>query len=111
MEILNEVINTYALRIVETIVVGLMGYIGLMIKFAYTKYVNNQIKHDVVVTCVKAIEQLYKDLHGDEKLAKCINSVTEMLGERGIIVTELEIRMLIESAVKEMNDKLALDTH
>lgn len=105
MEILNEFVTTYGTTILYTIVTAIAGYIGIALKNLYTKYVNDKTKQDVVTTCVKAVEQLYTDLHGQEKLDKCIESAVSMLGEKGITVTELEIRMLIESAVKEMNEK------
>ena len=75
-----------------------------------TKYINDKTKQSVVKTCVQAIEQLYKDLHGEEKLNKVIESATDMLAEKGISITDLELRMLIESAVGEFNDNFNKDT-
>ena len=55
---------------------------------------------------MQAVNQIYRDLHGEEKLAKCIDSVSAMLCEKGITITEIEIRMLIEAAVNEFNNTL-----
>lgn len=56
-------------------------------------------------TCVRAVEQIYTDLHGEEKLNKCIEAASAMLGEKNIVITDIEIRMLIEAAVNEFNKK------
>ena len=49
------------------------------------------------------MEQLYHDLGGPEKLEKAKASAVEMLNEKGIPITDLELSMLIESAVSEFN--------
>lgn len=61
---------------------------------------------------VAMTEQLYKDLKGDEKKNKAIQVFLDVLGKNGIKLTEAEINMYIESAVKSMNDagKKALET-
>ena len=50
-------------------------------------------------TVVAAVDQIYKDLGGEEKLNKAIEAASDMLNARGIACTELELRMLLESAV------------
>lgn len=104
MTLFNEFITMYGTTILYSIITAIAGYVGLVVKNAYTKYVNDKTKKDVVKTCVNAVEQLYKDLHGQDKLDKCIESATQILGEKGITITELEIRMLIEAAVSEFNN-------
>lgn len=99
-----EFMNTYGLQILYALITAVAGAIGIMIKNVYTKYVNNQIKKDVVRTVVLGIEQIYKDLHGDEKLGQALMSASEMLAEKGIYVSDLELRMMIEATVAEFND-------
>lgn len=106
MDIIKEFIETYGVSILYTILTAIAGYIGIAMKNLYNKYVNDKTKKNVVRTCVRAVEQIYKDLHGEEKLNMCIESVSEMLCEKGITISELEIRMLIEAAVNEMNAKI-----
>lgn len=101
--VFNEFINTYGATILYSILTAIAGYIGIALKNLYTKYINDKTKKDVVKTCVQAVEQIYTDLHGEDKLNKCIESVASMLGEKGITITDIEIRMLIEAAVNEFN--------
>lgn len=98
-----EFINEYGTMILYTVLTAIAGYIGLWIKSLYTKYINDKTKKDVVNTCVKAVEQLYKDLHGEEKYNEVVKSASEMLAVKGISISEIEIKMLIEAAVGEFN--------
>ena len=75
-----------------------------MVKNLYTKYVNTKIKQDIAKTVVRGVEQIYKDLHGEEKLDAALKAASEMLAEKGSTASELELRMLIEAAVAEFND-------
>ena len=99
-----EFIDTYGMQILYAVITALAGYIGIVVKNLYTKYVNDQTKKDVVRTVVQGVEQIYKDLHGEEKLRKAMEAASEMFSEKGIHVTEFEMRMLIEAAVGEFND-------
>ncbi len=101
---LTNFINEYGTMILYTVLTAIAGYIGLWIKSLYTKYVNDKTKKDVVNTCVKAVEQLYKDLRGEEKYNEVVLSASEMLALKGITISELEIKMLIEAAVGEFNN-------
>lgn len=99
-----EFISEYGTQIIYVILTGIAGYVGVMVKTLYQKYVNNQIKKDVVKTVVQGVEQLYKDLHGEEKLNKALEAAAEMLTEKGIAITDFEMKMLIEATVGEFND-------
>lgn len=98
-----EVFSTYVLPVIVAVLTALAGYLGTRLKTLYEKYVNDKTKEAVVRTCVKAAEQLYHDLSGAEKLAKAQEGVVEMLNEKGIPISELEMNLLIESVVSEFN--------
>lgn len=97
-------INEYGMTILYTIVTAIAGYVGVVVKILYERHINDQTKKSVAKTVVRAVEQIYVDLHGEEKLNKAIEAASEMLSEKGITITELELRMLLESAVGEFND-------
>jgi len=104
MDLFTQFINEYGTTILYAILTAIAGYVGIWVKSLYTKYINDQTKESVVKTCVRAVEQLYKDLHGEEKYNKVVENASEMLSQKGIEITELEIRMLIEAAVGEFNE-------
>ena len=84
-------------------ITGFCGFIGKKIlDFVEEKY-NIHIKKETAETCVKAIEQLYHDLQGCEKLERCKTNVIQMLNQKGIEISELGLDMYIEAAVAQMN--------
>jgi hypothetical protein len=99
----NQIIDIL-LGLLGTALTGLFTYIGITVKNAYTKHINDKTKKDVVATVVQAVEQIYKDLHGEEKLNKAIEGASDMLTEKGIAVSEIELRYLIESSVNAFNE-------
>lgn len=99
-----EIVNTYGLQIIGTILLALAGVLGMAAKALATKYINTKIKRDVARTVVQGVEQLYKNLHGPAKLAKALEAAASMLTAQGITVTDLELRMLLEAAVGEFNN-------
>lgn len=103
MDFIKMFISEYGTTILYTILTGLFAYLGVQVKALADKYLNDKTKRDVAKTVVRAVEQIYKDLHGDEKLNMALASASEMLAEKGITVTDLEMRMLIEAAVSEFN--------
>lgn len=99
-----EFINTYGVQILYTILTAIAGYIGIVVKNLVTKYLNDKTKQAVAKTAVQFVEQVYKDLHGEDKLMAALSAAEEMLAEKGITVTDLEMRVLIEAAVAEFNE-------
>ena len=102
----KEFLAQYGMEMVSTIVVAIMGFIGICIKNVIKKISDDKIKEQVCKTVVKAVEQMYSDLTGTEKYEKAVENITDMLTEKGISATELEVQMLIESCVKEMKENL-----
>ena len=99
----GEIFATYALPVIAAAVTALAGFLGAQLKGLYQKYINDKTKESVVRTCVKAVEQLYHDLGGPEKLEKAKEGIEDMLNEKGIPITELEMNLLIEAVVSEFN--------
>ena len=100
---LENFIENYGAELLCTAITAIAGYIGLVVKKLITTYINDKTKEKVAKTVVQAIEQIYKDLHGEDKLNKGIEYLSQMLNERGISCTELELKLLLEGAVAEFN--------
>lgn len=99
-----EFINQYGTTILYAVVTFIGGYIGIVLKNLYTKYINDKTKQAVAKAAVQFVEQVYKDLHGEEKLNEALVAAEEMLAEKGITISALELRVLVEAAVAEFND-------
>jgi hypothetical protein len=99
-----DILNEYLLKLILVIVLAIATWLGTQVKALYTKYVNTQIKKDVAATSVRFVEQIYKDLHGAEKLHKAMAKASELLAMNGITISEDELVALLEAAVNEFNN-------
>lgn len=86
-----------ALATVGTFLIGL-------IKAKYSQYINTDTKKEIAMLTVRYVEQVFKTLHGTEKLDKAKSAFVKMLNDKGIKVTDDEVTMLIEAAVNQMNE-------
>ena len=100
---MKEFITTYGFEILSAIITTLIGYVAIALKGIFKKLANDNTKKAVAKTVVCAVEQIYKDLNGEAKLNQGIAYMTELLAEKGIKISETEMRVLIEDAVGEFN--------
>ena len=100
---MKEFMMSYGMEIICAIISTLFGYVAIGIKHLADKYINDNTKKAVAKTVVQAVEQIYTDIHGEDKLNKGIEYMAELLTEKGIKTSETEIRLLIEEAVAEFN--------
>lgn len=107
MEFLIKFINEYGTMIVYALLTAFAGYLGMVAKTYYTKWFNDKTKRAIAKSVVKFVEQVYKDLHGEDKLNEAMKAFSEMLAEKGITISELEMRVLLESALAEFNNAFA----
>ena len=71
----REIFITYIIPIIMAVFTAIAGWLGVQIKALCQRYLDNKTKRDVARTCVKAVEQLYYDLSGPEKLKKAQDEV------------------------------------
>jgi len=100
MNILNQYIN----QILLVLFVALFGFLGAQAKNLWKRYVNTEVKQNIVRTTVRYVEQIYKDLDGPAKLKKAIQRASELLEGYGILISEEELTTMIEAAVNEFNN-------
>ena len=104
MDLFLQFINEYGTTILYTVLTAIAGYLGIVAKKYFEKWFDTKTKKEIAKECVQFAEQVYKHLKGEEKLAEAMKAASEMLAEKGITVTELELHVLIEAAVAEFND-------
>lgn len=103
MDLFNQFMAEYGLEIIGTILVAIAGTLGLLFKNLATKYLNDKSKQSIAKLVVQGVEQVYKNLHGEDKLNQAMEMFSDLLAEKGINCSELEMRILLESAVGEFN--------
>ena len=103
MELFLQFINEYGTTILYTVLTAIFGYLGIVAKKYFDKWFATKEKKEIAKEVVQFTEQVYKALHGEEKLKKAMEAMSQMLAEKGIYITELEMTVLIEAAVAEFN--------
>ena len=106
MESVINFLNEYG--ILSAIITALASALGVLAKKLWDKTVGDKVKEDtkkdVAKLVVKYVEQVYKDIHGEEKLDKALEAFSEMLGQKGITISDLEMRVYLESALAGFNN-------
>lgn len=103
-ELYGTTIIEAILSVITAGATAIAGYLALQLKnYISTKKENDTIEK-IVKVAVQAGEQMYKDYHGEEKLNLVLEGTSEMLAEKGIQISEFELKWLIESAVGEFNE-------
>lgn len=99
-----EFVNNYGMEILVSIL-GIVGTaLGYVAKELYRKFLNDQTKQAIAKACVQFVEQVFKNSHGEEKLYEAMRRAGELLCEKGIACSMLEMETLIEAAVAEFNE-------
>ena len=99
-----EIINMYGAEIIGTLLLALAGIFGMIAKSMAAKYLDTDTKRSLAKVAVQFVEQVYKELHGEDKLTAAIAVFADMLREKKINATETEMFVLIEAAVAEFNE-------
>lgn len=102
-----DLMSGYAYQIVLIILLALASFLGAQIKRLYKKHITTEIKQSVCKTAVRFVEQVYRDIHGAEKLKAAMQKAEELLQEKGIAITETELIAMLEAAVNEFNNSFA----
>ena len=97
-------IKTIITDILPIVLATIGTFLVGIIKAKYSEYVNTDTKKEIAMLTVRYVEQVFKTLHGTEKLDKAKSAFVKMLNDKGIKVTDDEVTMLIESAVHQMNE-------
>lgn len=99
-----EIINMYGAEILGTLLLALAGIFGMIAKNLAAKYLGTDTKRTLAKVVVQFIEQVYKNLHGQDKLEAALLTLSQLLAEKKIHATEAEMMVLIEAAVAEFNE-------
>ena len=91
------------------IITGIVSYLGSKLKKIIDTKIKDETIRSIVKTGVTAMEQVYQNATSEEKLQLAKEKILEVLEERKIKVSELELLLLIEEQVhcckKESGDK------
>ena len=101
--------SNYIQQIILAVFLALAAFLGAQAKNLYKQWVNTDIKKAVVKDAVLFVEQVYKDIHGPDKLHAAMERASEILADYGITISETELVTMIESAVKEFINSFVVE--
>ena len=94
------IISNNIIDIISTVITAVIGYLGLRIKNIYQEYIKEKMKKDIIEKTVNYVEQIGKNLSCKEKKSMVQEKATKWLNEKKINISDTELEILIESAVK-----------
>ena len=102
---MKEFISTYLLPFLATIITGVISYVGVQLKKAYTKYTNTKTINEIIEATVLYVEQVSKNkgTTSSEKFDEAKEKAKEWLDNNDLKVSDTELEILIESAVKKLD--------
>lgn len=104
VDIIKEFVQNYAGELIFAALTAIVGFIGTALKKEYEDSNEDKKKREIIANVVRSVEQVYKNIHGTDKLKKAMETASKMLAQKGISITELELMVLIESTLCEFND-------
>lgn len=104
-------IYAYGMQIVGLLLVAVAGCLGIAIRNGLRMWVaaensrlDSETKVNIARIAVAFAEQVWKTLHGPEKLQKALEAARDLLTKKGIPFDEAEMMIHIEAAVAEFNE-------
>lgn len=113
MNIITNFVTDYGFHIIATAITGILSYIGVNIKNTLKQYYQHKLEKEEAEMVYHEIEELYPNLTKEEKIQKMVTDLGQILKEKKIQVTNLELQILIESTIhkttspKDTNNNLS----
>lgn len=101
----QEIITTYLIPALFTILTGVVAWLGNKIKSLIEEKVQNEKVKEIINDVVKYTEQTSKELTSTEKFNKAMEEASEWLNSKGITISEMELKIMIEAAVNAFYGK------
>lgn len=96
-------ITNYGTQLLSLLMCTLFGVLGYGAKQICKAWLDDNTKRSVARVAAQFVEQVWKEIHGPEKLQKALETAQELLAKKGIDFDAEEMTVLIEAAVAEFN--------
>lgn len=113
MENFLELLIQAIVPILATVVTAAVAYLTAKIKqktAVEIEKINDETKRTIAEKVVAYVEQTAKEMANTEKFQLAIDKASEWLKEKNIPVTEVELEILVESAVNGLHKGLETKT-
>ncbi len=96
-------LSQYGISIIHSIAITVISYMTFTFKKLYQKYSDEKIKKEVVHMVYKAINEFYPKLSSQDKLNQIIVNSKQILKEKHIVISDLELRIYIASIMHDFH--------
>ena len=116
MNLVDYLLFSYGGEIAVLAVTVVFGCLGWAAKQIYKSLVTDKQKEAIASAAARCVEQVWKTIHGPEKMEKALEYAEALLAKKGIKFDAEEMYILIEAAVAEFNkafekaDEIAVDS-
>ena len=104
MNIIKSFITEYGLHIIATALIGILSYLGIQIKSIIHNYSKQIIAKEEAEIVYHGIEELYCNQKESKKIELMIINLKQILNEKNITITNLELQMLIYSTINKKKE-------
>ena len=104
--LLIDFTKDYGIEIIHSIIMGVFSYIALDIKKIYKNHIQDKIKKEVVDKVCIYVDEIYPNLDSEDKLKMVISSSKEILKEKKIVVSDLELKVLLHNSIYIIKNNL-----
>lgn len=98
------IFSVFGDEIIKAIAVIVGTVLGCFFGVLFKRWFDDKTKQDVAKIAVKFVEQVWKKLHGPEKLEKALELAAALLAKKGIKFNAAEMKILIEAVLADLND-------
>lgn len=95
-----SLVSDNIVQILTAVITGVVSYLGIKIKKVIEEYVQTKIKKEIIERTVAYVDQTGQELTCEEKKKKATEKALEWLKEKKINISDTELDILVESAVK-----------
>lgn len=87
----------------DTIFTAILCAIGGCAAYIVNKFLNTETKRKIAKAAMLCVEQVWKELHGEDKMNKALEYAEKELAKKGIKFDADEMKLFIEAALCEFN--------
>ncbi len=110
MEWMKEILFELIFALLGVVLTGVATWLGTLAGKLWREKADEEWVRNFAGTCVQAVEQMYRDQKGEEKLCLAMEMCENFAKEKGILVSSDEIRVFLESALAELKDAFRKET-
>jgi hypothetical protein len=101
MEWMMQILSECLVSVLGVILTALAARLGKQMGKVWRERAQSEAVQSVAKSCVAAVEQMYRELGGEEKLERALHFCETLLTEKGISISAEGMRIALEAALCE----------